>query len=221
MDYIKIALDILRFLFTGRKSVIQPSDLKYHPFFAHMRRIIFSDIEELRIRDLGRRLLFRDLLLIKFKTILKHTELLLDAGVKDWDKDKLYAKLCQSLDNARSEYQAESLRHGIPEVVVAKVDKVHLETMQTIYHHIEAACRAPIFDSTAERLYACLSVLDSNICVGMVVGATNTLSSLNGELSGVEYRGILCDANKNGSYVLYRGDPKLEDLRKAYGNQDK
>ena len=165
------------------KSLLQ------HPFFCNIDNIIFLKIPNIDLGDAGRTRIFQDILSIQFKIILKNLREAIQT--ESITEDNFLDKNLEILRNSIAEYEKEWVNYGIPEIVIKKYKDWIFDRYEHIFNSLQSISKnSKIFDTLCLKQYV---VLDNyaSVLYMTTLDAEDVLSTLNGELTGVEYKGIV------------------------------
>jgi len=149
-------------------------------------------IGNINIVDLGRRLIFKDLLYYKFESL---RDTLFDIedreGFGSWDGPTFYKEILKCVTHNTLAYEFEATRNGIPPVVVTKFKRWHSGTLDFLLKSAELISASTVYKNNHERMQAIYTVYTAMLEI-LINEAEKTLTELNGELTGVEYKGVVC-----------------------------
>lgn len=146
----------------------------------------------IQLTDPARKQIFSDLLIINFRTIRNNLFKIEDN--KDFDSlssTQLYTSIIDCISNIRETYEKEASNNGIPEIVIKKFYKWHSSTIQYALISSEIICSSMVYSNNRDRMQAIYSMYIAILEI-TIAEAERSLNELNGELSGFEYRGLVC-----------------------------
>lgn len=149
---------------------------------------------KLRVLDLGdpaRTLIFRDILNFKLQNLRKEILAIDFDSTSNLSGVELYALLSNALTNVTANCETDSLAAGVPEIALNKFLQWQTPTYQVAIVTIGAMCESQVYTSSEMRLEGIFSVFLAHTEF-TVINAESALKTLNGELSGVEYKGYIC-----------------------------
>jgi len=144
-------------------------------------------IDTIKLNDPGRQAIFRDLLHIKFRIFSNNIFQL--KNVDKYSEDELLEQIYECFKDMNEQFGIQTT--VIPEIVVNKFIEWNKPTVNFVMLNVESICRSPIYNSNRERLEA-IYALYTVMLETTILEAERSLNELNGELSGVEYKGIVC-----------------------------
>jgi hypothetical protein len=176
------------------------NDLYRHSIFAFIRLARAVSIPNLPISDPGRKLVFEDLLDIKFRIV--------EDSLTEWIRDhtatlpkmpgaEMSARLVSLLARIIETYEEECLDRGIPVEVIEKFRFWHGKRVCLLQEEIEMVCGSEWISDAIHRVGFCLSVLEM-ILRSTTLDAEQALVSLNGSLCGKKYKGLLLGSPCHG-----------------------
>lgn len=183
-----------------------PETLRRHRFFAVMRNAVATQIPNLPIQEEMRRLVFRDFLAIKFRVFKIRLGKWLDENVRSLDSMtpvELESSLMDVVTTAIKEYEEAALKEGIPEVVVAKFRDWHACCVASVVELIASTCHSDWHKNNTAKV----AVVFDTLLVAFhrtLADARRTLYTLNGELDGVVYKGVVSQRRQLAGSVKRR-----------------
>lgn len=148
-------------------------------------------IQNLYLRDPGRRAIFRDVIHIRYQVMKKHIGSLHVNVRKDMGSGDLYARVTQCLHDWIEESEWDARNRGIPEVVIEKYSKWSSKNTEFALKAIEMVCFSTVYGDNHKRMDAIYSLFTAMIEL-TIAEAERSLNELNGELNGIEYKGYTC-----------------------------
>lgn len=158
----------------------------YHEIFYKIRRYVDIAIPNMNMKSPVRTKMFRDMLMIKLTVIDRNLkELLLN---KTLTNENMLNQNLLTLEKIVKEYQTEWKESGIPETVSIKFEEWHMSKTMLLYDSIKQICECQVIDTPVEEMYSILNIYLAVVNL-TIVDAEKTLTTLNGTLSGKEYKG--------------------------------
>jgi hypothetical protein len=170
-----------------------PQELIGHRLFGYIRLARASLLPNLPIPDQGRRALFLDLLDARFRIVSE--------SYLQWLKVNLPALETMRADTLASEqlalvggiveaFEAEARRLGVPSIVMERLRYWEGPRIGHLRSEIQLVCESEWIADSPQRLGFILSVVEQ-LMKATVLDAERTLGSLNGQLTGIPYRGYV------------------------------
>ena len=192
------------------KSDYSKKDVLNHPIFRDLDYWINKGIGLVKIeKSYAKELIMKDVLLIKFNVI---KDLLTD-NIKDdkigdmtnFELKKFFQELFRDMDTQ----QVLGWRNaGIPEVFIKKYLTIQQMGQEVVQNTIKVFLSNGIDASNYTKCYLILSVLDAQL-TNVYASAVSTALSLNGDLNGIIYKGVIIGV----SHTFYAVEaPVSEDL---------
>lgn len=169
-----------------------PQDLLNHRIFSTIRNARIVRIPHLPIREVGRRMVFRDLLDVKFRAVATHFNGWITAHLKDLEDmtaDHIGAEMMVLIATIVESYETECKRMGIPEVAMTSFSIWHLPRVNQLQSEVKLICESGWISDEVERVGVILSMVDQVMRM-TVFDAEKAMDSLNGTLTGKEYKGF-------------------------------
>jgi hypothetical protein len=178
------------------KSRVDYKILKYHDIFDKIDNWINSRIPNTCFGDKGRSLVIADSLKIKLHTFKENLNLF----VRNKNNFKCTAEefhiMCTSLIfNSLSQSESIETSEGIPDIYITKFRLWNHKTVLFTKNCVDNICRSKYYSSNSEKMYAIMNMFTASI-ESTINDAERTLRFLNGELSGIIYKGLEIDAEK-------------------------
>jgi len=177
------------------KKVSSPLNHLFFEKIKYERRVHLKSIK-LKYKNKfckGRTILFTDMLDKKFK-IWKMT-------VREFVSEALKLKATGAeLENLSSryinkiveDYEREWHTMGVPENVIDKFMEWHGQRIKMLLEFINPICIGDSYDSVEEKLNAILDIHKVLIVI-TIIDVEKTLGQMNGELTGLEYKGLIIE----------------------------
>lgn len=192
------------------KSEYSKKDVLNHPIFRDLDYWINKGIGLVKIeKSYAKELIMKDVLLIKFNVIKD----LLTENIKDdkigemsnYELKKFFQELFRDMDAQ----QVIGWRNaGIPEVFIKKYLTIQQMGQEVVQNTIKVFLSNGIDATNYTKCYLILSVLDAQL-TNVYANAVTTALSLNGDLNGIIYKGVIIGVSHN----FYAVDtPVSEDL---------
>jgi len=180
-------------LHTNRENCIT-LDLSQHSFFLRMQYFLDFKINRLDFGCPVRNQMFRDLLQTKF--IFWKNAAVDICDIQACCDDELIRKITARLYNAVTGYEAQWSQCGIPDVVIEKFNQWHQARFEYMVSTVTIIISSNFFDSHQEKIADILYTFTSLLSI-TVIDAEKVLSELNGDLTGIEYKGKIIGSGKS------------------------
>lgn len=174
------------------KSTYTKKDLYNHSIFKDLNYWLTTGIELVKIdKSYAKELIMKDLLVIKF-TVIK------DILKRFVDRDDLASisveQLKSDVFNIIREINSKKVigwrNSGIPEVFINKYLLMHHLSGELLFNSTKIFLSKNITADNFTRCYLILSVLENHLAE-IYANAVNTALSLNGDLNGIVYKGVI------------------------------
>ncbi len=170
------------------------ADPKKHIFFQKVDYILRYKLSEIELKFKGqtcqgRTTMFRDMLKIKFEAWKRSITVVSAMDYESLSKIDIRQAFIQSTLNLVSDYESTWEQYGIPRVVIEKFHKWHDNHAQMLLEAIESITGGSCFSSPREIMNAIME-MNTMMLLLTILDAEKTLGDLNGELSGLEYKGV-------------------------------
>lgn len=149
-------------------------------------------IDNINIKDTGRREIFKDLLKYKFVSVKDNIfKLEKNEGFDSWDSSRFYNEILRCISDNIHNYESESAMAGIPPIVITKFKVWHSGTLEFLLKSSELISASNVYKNNHERIQAIYTVYTAMLEI-LINEAEKTLTDLNGELTGTVYKGVTC-----------------------------
>lgn len=194
-DTIKSGLD---FLFKRgselhfNKHSYTKSDVFNHPIFRDLKYWLDRGVSLVKIeRSYAKELIMKDLLTIKFSVIQD----ILNHFIKDTDFNNItLIELKTLIHNIIRDINSQKVigwrNCGIPEIFIKKYLAVDQISTELMYSTLKVFLSSEIDTNICTRVYVILSILETNLA-NIYANAVSTALSLNGDLNGTVYKGVI------------------------------
>lgn len=198
---------------TYGKSEYSKQDVINHPIFRDLDYWINKGIGLVKIeKSYAKELIMKDVLLIKFNVIKDLlTKMIKNDKIDDigqYDQKKFFQELFREIDTQ----QLIGWRNaGIPEKFITKYLTIQRLSQEIVQNTVKVFLSNAIDATNYTKVYLVLSVIDAQL-TNIFANAVSTALSLNGDLNGVIYKGVIIGT----SDTIYAVDaPISEDLINA------
>lgn len=148
-------------------------------------------INKLKLTDPGREVIFRDLLIIKFRFLLEYSETLQEFISEDMDTREMFRVIISRFNDAIDKYETEAVNSGIPRAVIIKYAEWRTGSYDYMLRCTKMIVMCDTGMSTDNKLDSIYSILNAMLDI-TIIEAERGLSELNGSLTGIEYKGVIC-----------------------------
>lgn len=188
---------ISKFLIDGltKKSndvlIISESDIVNHELFDYIDFWRGTKIPTIGFSTSYRTLVFRKYLDIYMKQYKKSVyEYIINGDYKNMDNNTLSNSLLNLINRTVKEYESQSLKEGIPEIVIEKMKIRNNEIIDLKIELIRSVCNSNFYssDNNYLKIYSIMNILLS-ILENIVSSSEVVCNSINGKLSGLEFNG--------------------------------
>ena len=146
-------------------------------------------IDSLEMSEYGRTKIFRDLLHYKFESF---DECLIDIeemdGFETLGRRELYTAVVKRMHDIVEDYETKAKAEGIPSIVIAKYKQWHSSSLDYTLKSAELITQSPIYKTNYDIMNA-IYLLNISLLELTIAEAEKILSDLNGELTGLNYKG--------------------------------
>ena len=176
-------------LFKNKKKITQEMLLN-HSFFSSMQYWLDVGIEYIRLQDKGRQEIVKDFLRIKFIAFRDAmVGVIKNPKVEEMHREELRCYMMDVFTETIGLYEQRAVEAGIPMIFVRKFADWHSPEVKSTKSSVSDICISPFYDYNPLRLNSFLDML-SHALNKTILHAEQTLNSLNGDLSGLEYNGF-------------------------------
>lgn len=166
------------------------ADLDYHIIFATLTHRLNNEIPTLDLLPSKpvKQQMFRDILSIYIRSIIKTCREIAEMDMDDWSPEKWCDEIIRKLNSGNMEFADECKTFGIPEIVLTKFGRWHLPVQDIMFDGIMSLGSSNIFTSNISRTNTLFFMLNL-LSVTTIGNAEKTLKELNGDVHGKIYNG--------------------------------
>ena len=165
--------------------VYAPKDI----LLSKLRYYLDFKIESLEMTEYGRTKIFRDLLRYKFES---YEEMITNIEeIENFDglgRRELYNAIIGCLASITESFEIKAKSEGIPSIVIHKYKSWRKSTLDYTLKNAEFITMSPIYKTNKDIMNA-VYLLNIALLELTIAEAEKGLSDLNGELTGLEYKG--------------------------------
>jgi len=148
-------------------------------------------INNIKLNDPGRQLLFRDILDLKFRQFQQYV-IKANASINEsMSGPEMFQVVVEQFNGTIDTYQHDAIKRGVPDVVIDKFAEWQLRSYEFTLRATEMICMSQGYGTNDARMQAIYSLITAMMEL-TIAEAEKTLTELNGELTGVVYKGITC-----------------------------
>lgn len=167
------------------------NSLKYHPFFSNAEyrlEVEISNMELIPDKPIRDRIC-RDLLEITVRNIYTIcNEIANDTSLDDWSNEKWTDEITQKINLIAINTEIEAERYDIPDVVIRKFSKWNSKTIESLKDYVLMLGQSKLYSTNVAKTNTLLFIM--NLLLVTTLGdAERTLREINGELTGLIYKG--------------------------------
>ena len=148
-------------------------------------------IPNLKMEDPGRQLIFRDILKLKFTCFQDYVSTVDSRINESMSGNEVFHELVNTFNETVDAYEKMAIDHGVPEVVMVKYGEWQLRSYEYTIRAAELICLSNGYGDNNARLHATYSLVTAMMEL-TIAEAEKTLTDLNGQLTGISYRGVVC-----------------------------
>lgn len=148
-------------------------------------------IPNLKMNDPGRQAIFRDILKFKF-TCFQNYVCTIDERINEhMTGHQVFHEIVSTFNDTVDSYEKMAIEHGVPEIVMVKYGEWQLRSYEYTVRAAELICLSNGYGNNSSRLNATFSLITAMMEL-TIAEAEKTLTDLNGQLTGTNYRGVIC-----------------------------
>lgn len=148
-------------------------------------------ISNIKMNDPGRQMLFRDILQLKFLQFREYVQSAGNSVTESMSGQEMFHVVVEQFNDAVDKYEQEAINRGVPEVVMVKYGEWQLRSYEFTLRATEMICLSQGYGTNESRMQAIYSLITAMMEL-TIAEAEKTLTELNGELTGIEYKGVVC-----------------------------
>lgn len=178
------------------RSMLEQSvaDPKKHAFFQKVDYILRYKLPDIKLSSKGtycegRTAMFRDMLRTKFELWRDMVAKICAMDYEHMSSGDIRQTFTQETLDLVTEYESEWQKNGVPKIVVSKFHEWHDNHAEMFLGTVDSITLGACFGSQREIINA---ILEMNMLMVLLtlLDAEKTLGDLNGEISGLEYKGL-------------------------------
>lgn len=170
------------------------TELVRHPVFSAIAYATVVRIPQLRVPDLGRRLVFQALLVVKFNAIRSCLTAWLEKNINSIEhmtSDQLYSELVGLTTCIVSAYESSARERGIPVEVINTFREWHKRRVDALMEEIDLICGSDAAFSGSISMMGYFMTYLEHLSGSTMLDAERTIKSLNGTLTGIVFDGVV------------------------------
>lgn len=193
VTFIIIIVALLRSKVGGTVPVFEQSDeaisIYTHQFFSNIEFKINIDLPiETFSENANRNVMYQDIMVILFSTYLNYMKDFAKAIKRSWDANDWKNKINDVHYDIIEEFKKECASQGVPEEAIKVFMVWYNPYLNRIYQYINHVAKMPTV-SPESKTRVFLLVLE--LILATVTADAQRQSILNGELNGIEYKGLV------------------------------
>lgn len=165
------------------------------PFFNDRYRILKIEIPnlELTVDQPVRDRLFKDLLTLSFTLIYETADKIVnDPGLADWSAQEWMERISQFVNSLLRKTEERAHKAQIPDIVIKKYLRWQVESVESLNEYILLLGNSKLYSTSIAKTNTLLLIM--NLMLECTLGdADQELSSINGELTGLNYKGLILE----------------------------
>lgn len=165
--------------------------LKYNPFFQKIGYRLAVELPSLEFDSDKpvKQQMFRDILIWNAKYTKTMCEEIIKIDMDDWSGSRWSTEVINTISEMVLKYQTHALENGVPPAVINKFNKWQLPVLEMVCSYIKLLGESTMYTSNISRTNTMLMVIDL-LLITTIADAERSLHSLNGEISGLQYKGM-------------------------------
>lgn len=165
-------------------------NLKYHSFFTDAKYKLSIEIPNIEFNpnEPVRQRLFRTLIRLRVQTIMDKVTEFVGRDMDSWGADQWANEFNDMITNTITEFDRRAREEGVPDVVISKFNRWHLKILETVNDNVTKLVNSTIYNTNVARTNTLLFIMNL-LLTTTISDAETTILSLNGEISGLEYKG--------------------------------
>lgn len=181
----------------ARNKLLQKKEvkLKMHAFFNAMSYTLNVEIPAMTLFNDKpvRQMLMKDLVYCSLASVEEVTERIAETDHSEWNYSEWNYEMRSALNDMNTEFIQKCINRGMPEVVYKKYLVWYFERLNYMRIFIDQIAGTASY-ATPESKTSALFLVFNLFLVTFVADAEKTLQELNGEISGLSYKGGIVEA---------------------------
>lgn len=165
--------------------------LKSHPFFNDQFKILKLDIPTSHLVENKpvRERVFKDLLTISFRTVYDIVDgLVHNDDLSEWTAEQWMDNVNQLITKITNNTEEHAKQEGIPDIVITKFLKWQVESINSLHEYVLILGNSKLYDTNISKTNTLLFIMNL-LLVSILGDAERVLKELNGEITGLNYKG--------------------------------
>lgn len=187
-------MDKLADLFVTGWNLLLKRTIVYSPKSILISKLAYWSefkINKINLEDPGRNLIFKDLLKIRFNVIKLHVfDIEKVPNLEALSRQTLYTLVVECMNHTLVKFKDRSKTEGIPDIVIEKFLDWHTESIELVLRSAELMVGSPVYKTNRDVISA-IYLLQTAMLEISIAEAEKALSTLNGSLTGIEYKGLI------------------------------
>lgn len=179
--------------FTGetKREEKNKNELKLHTFFNNAEYRIAVEIPALDlIPDKPvKEKMYKDLIITEMKVIYDICREIIAFDMNDWTPAMWQNEISKKVTEMISTFAKKAKDNGIPDIVIVKYNRWNMSSFEMLYEYIKILASSTTYPDNMSRTNTLL-IMMTLLLVTIVADAEKSLSELNGEVAGKEYKGM-------------------------------
>lgn len=165
--------------------------LANHQFFSNLAFKLDNEIHSLTLNNKStpiRQKLFRKLLELKLISIQEVVETIISEDMEHMNSSQWAGFINGEVHKGDKQLETVTLKAGIPSIVVSKFMVWQMRTVELLTSYVNDLAISTVYSSNMARTNTLLYLLSLQL-ITIIGDAEKTLGELNGEISGLVYKG--------------------------------
>ncbi len=166
--------------------------LAHHPFFSNAQYRLKVEIPNMDLvpNKPIRETVFKDLLDITFTNVYAIcTEIVNIPDMESWHHDEWVDELTKKINEIAINIEVDAEKRGIPDIIIKKFSRWNLSTIEALREYVLMLGHSKLYTTNVAKTNTFLFIM--NLLLVTTLGdAERTIRVINGELTGILYKGI-------------------------------
>ena len=169
--------------------------LKMHPFFINAEYRCSVEIQNLDLvpGKPNRERVFKDLLIISFRTVYEVSEeLVKQVYANTWSNEEWISAVDQAINHKLILTEERAKEANIPSIIIKRYFRWHNEAIKSLHDYVILLGHSKLYNTNLAKMNTFFLIMDL-LLVTILGDVERVIPDINGELTGVVYNGLVLE----------------------------
>lgn len=200
---LKTSKEVYRILFR-KKGKLNRWKIRHHEFFEYIMFLLDYKIKNISFDNTVRDEIMKDFLKSYVGNLYDYHMSLLDEDLKKMKKEELRKllklTLYKAIENHENNFtlnQKEEDERKVAQTIIQKFNEIHCKTIEGQILSIDQIFENEALQRNNYELFYNILNLHHALIISLIINATKVFKNLNGDLSGLKYKGQIIEENNH------------------------